>query len=151
MMECLCGYRFCYECGCPGANCSCSPEGHYFWDNCLDRQAMRQAPPRATPDRDNGLINLQSHIAQRKREAHAVRVRADRRCQRQDREAERMDDSNWNTQWLYRSGGRESTNRILHQIYTGTDRTNSKSMQFGVVRQDVNEEMFGVGAIRYCQ
>lgn len=35
-MECLCGYRFCYACGSMGADCSCSPQLHFFWDNVLD-------------------------------------------------------------------------------------------------------------------
>jgi len=32
-MECLCGYRFCYDCGSQGAHCLCSPAHHVFTDN----------------------------------------------------------------------------------------------------------------------
>lgn len=32
-MQCRCGFRFCFECGEPGANCSCTPAAHGFWDN----------------------------------------------------------------------------------------------------------------------
>jgi E3 ubiquitin-protein ligase RNF144 len=32
-MQCRCGYRFCFECGAPGAKCSCTPAAHGFWDN----------------------------------------------------------------------------------------------------------------------
>lgn len=32
-MQCRCGYRFCFECGAPGATCGCTPSAHGFWDN----------------------------------------------------------------------------------------------------------------------
>jgi len=36
-MQCRCGYRFCFECGAPGAKCSCTPAAHGFWDNTRGR------------------------------------------------------------------------------------------------------------------
>jgi hypothetical protein len=32
-MECLCGFRFCFQCGAPNATCMCNPTDHLFWDN----------------------------------------------------------------------------------------------------------------------
>eukprot|EP00756_Hemistasia_phaeocysticola_P057480 Hpha_TRINITY_DN34087_c0_g1::TRINITY_DN34087_c0_g1_i1::g.30560::m.30560/K10630/RBCK1, HOIL1; RanBP-type and C3HC4-type zinc finger-containing protein 1 len=32
-MMCLCGFRFCYECGSENAQCGCTPSSHGFWDN----------------------------------------------------------------------------------------------------------------------
>ena len=33
LLECVCGYRFCYECGAPGAACSCDGPNHIFERN----------------------------------------------------------------------------------------------------------------------
>lgn len=47
LMQCLCGYRFCWTCGeTPGSEecCNCSPPDHYFYDNIVDRMA-RPGPP----------------------------------------------------------------------------------------------------------
>jgi Ring finger domain/IBR domain, a half RING-finger domain len=32
-MECLCGYRFCFNCGAQNADCLCTPSHHHFWRN----------------------------------------------------------------------------------------------------------------------
>ena len=32
-MKCLCGYRFCYQCGSENAQCDCTPAHHGFTDN----------------------------------------------------------------------------------------------------------------------
>lgn len=41
-MECLCGCRFCYECGSLDAQCSCTNGNHSYWDNVLRRPATRE-------------------------------------------------------------------------------------------------------------
>jgi len=35
-VQCLCGWRFCWQCGSVGARCECNP-GHGFFDNVLRR------------------------------------------------------------------------------------------------------------------
>ena len=45
LMECLCGYRFCFRCGQQGGNCSCTPAHHVFWDNVQNRNSSRQHTP----------------------------------------------------------------------------------------------------------
>lgn len=36
-MKCLCGYRFCYQCGAENAVCGCTPSHHGFVDNVTGR------------------------------------------------------------------------------------------------------------------
>lgn len=70
-MECLCGYRFCYNCGSPGGICTCG-NSRTFINN----------PLRSVPDdliRDiNGQVDLRSTLMQRKvrRECEQQRRRA---------------------------------------------------------------------------
>lgn len=45
LMECLCGYRFCFECGRQGGDCHCTPEHHVFWDNVCHRNSSRDHQP----------------------------------------------------------------------------------------------------------
>jgi len=69
LMECLCGYRFCYRCQSQGAQCSCPDsdpiQDHVFWDNIL-----QDAPPleaREAPiDDETGHLDLRRHIIQTK-------------------------------------------------------------------------------------
>ena len=37
-MKCICGYRFCYQCGAENAQCDCTPSHHGFIDNKTGRQ-----------------------------------------------------------------------------------------------------------------
>jgi hypothetical protein len=91
LMECMCGYRFCYRCGSQGAQCSCTPLNHYFWDNILDRQAHRAAPQVAAVDRETGHVDLQGYIRRQ-------RVRRERQ---EEREAtERMIDEIISDAWF---------------------------------------------------
>ena len=39
-MKCLCGYRFCYQCGSENAQCDCTPAHHGFTDNKTGRGDM---------------------------------------------------------------------------------------------------------------
>ena len=79
LMECLCGYRFCYKCGRQGGNCRCSPATHGFWDNILDRHSPRRvAPLRASRDDETGVVDLKSHIEQRKKKQRDEQLRLDR-------------------------------------------------------------------------
>lgn len=68
LMECLCGYRFCYSCGSQGATCFCTPPNHYFWDNVRDCSADRRAPPRAPTNQESGEVNLREHIERRRQD-----------------------------------------------------------------------------------
>lgn len=40
-VQCLCGYRFCYECGSENAQCGCTPANHGFWDNKINKADFR--------------------------------------------------------------------------------------------------------------
>lgn len=70
LMECLCGYRFCFECGL--AECICDmpiSEDHGYWDNVLNRYSDRSVPTDVAPvDDETGLVNLKRHIQSRIRE-----------------------------------------------------------------------------------
>mmetsp|Transcript_6536 Transcript_6536/g.11866 ORF Transcript_6536/g.11866 Transcript_6536/m.11866 type:complete len:246 (+) Transcript_6536:93-830(+) len=52
-MQCLCGWRFCFECKTPihdDSVCDCFYEAHDFYDNILKSEGMDQAPTVATQD-----------------------------------------------------------------------------------------------------
>lgn len=67
LMECLCGFRYCYACGSPRAQCDCTPAHHYFWDNILDQSAPRQPPVAARIDQETRQItNLASYLRREK-------------------------------------------------------------------------------------
>ena len=116
MMECLCGYRFCYGCGSTNAECSCTPAHHNFWDNVLDKFADYSDPVQALVDEETGLINLRAHIIERKRQYRTEQVRFVRKIQRirilQEQEEE-MNDFTSSAKWLYCK--REVGLRILEQ------------------------------------
>ena len=90
MMECLCGYRFCYDCGAPGARCSCTPANHCFWDNVLDRSRFFRGDvgyAEAPVDEETGQIDLRAHITrarERNREARLRRLQ-EREIKRQEK------------------------------------------------------------------
>ena len=81
MMECLCGYRFCYSCGSQGAQCSCSPSNHYFWDNILD-DFSRTAPECATADVATGSVELKDHMVKRQRQQRQHEMQCERSYER---------------------------------------------------------------------
>ena len=53
-MQCLCGYRFCWNCESQGSSCDCTPRNHVFWDNVLHCNAYGQARV-ATPEETQDL------------------------------------------------------------------------------------------------
>eukprot|EP00754_Rhynchopus_humris_P050861 Rhum_TRINITY_DN9197_c0_g2::Rhum_TRINITY_DN9197_c0_g2_i1::g.32055::m.32055 len=62
-MKCRCGYRFCFVCLAPNAQCSCSGDNHGFWDNRKgtgDFKNLRGSrgahPPEASKGWVGGLI-----------------------------------------------------------------------------------------------
>ena len=42
-MQCRCGYRFCFACGCEGATCVCTPYNHGFINNVTGRAEFATA------------------------------------------------------------------------------------------------------------
>eukprot|EP00547_Thalassionema_nitzschioides_P001248 CAMPEP_0194216464 /NCGR_PEP_ID=MMETSP0156-20130528/19024_1 /TAXON_ID=33649 /ORGANISM="Thalassionema nitzschioides, Strain L26-B" /LENGTH=370 /DNA_ID=CAMNT_0038945241 /DNA_START=148 /DNA_END=1257 /DNA_ORIENTATION=+ len=78
LMECLCGYRFCFDCGTQGGKCDCAPATHGFWDNVLNTHCDRsQAPLVADPQ----TLDLKSHLEKRTQQGEK-RTRALQRARR---------------------------------------------------------------------
>lgn len=115
MMECLCGYRFCFGCSSPGAECSCTPSHHFFWDNILDEPANRAAPVTADTDESTGHIELRNHIQERKRKDTQERVRKGRldRRARLRREEQELDEATASASWLF-CGTNKTSICMLH-------------------------------------
>jgi len=62
LMECVCGWRFCYNCGEPGDHCDCNP-GHYFENNDESYEEVSESILKEGPILDaNGSINLKACI-----------------------------------------------------------------------------------------
>lgn len=109
-MECLCGYRFCYKCGAPGAECDCTPSHHYFWDSIVDRIAYsRSVPDQSIP----AEINWKAHMEKRKGEP----VRQAREIARDKRYKEdaKVDEVTCGAKWLFCSKPEKSL-YILQQL-----------------------------------
>ena len=125
MMECLCGWRFCYRCGSQGANCSCTPAHHYFWDNVLGRTGgNRASAPLAAPrNEETGQVNLREHIQKRKDKEHAEMVRKERRARKgrieieQSLEAAQLSSScTSNGRWLHCTTTASSLQMLSQQV-----------------------------------
>jgi hypothetical protein len=118
LMECLCGYRFCYGCGSQGAECPCTPENHVFFDNIARRNADRGAQEGAAVDEDTGFVDLLAHIERRRRQEQAAKVRRERDERRRDEEWERKsaeeDGFTLSAKWLFYASSQKSL-RVLQQ------------------------------------
>jgi len=80
LIECLCGYRFCYQCNSPGGRCECN-EGHGF----LGAEWGSREEYIIQPVRDsNGRVNLKSCIEKRNRAWSGRWVRLERQYRRQE-------------------------------------------------------------------
>mmetsp|Transcript_3317 Transcript_3317/g.5554 ORF Transcript_3317/g.5554 Transcript_3317/m.5554 type:complete len:361 (+) Transcript_3317:97-1179(+) len=80
LIECLCGYRFCYHCNAPGGRCECN-EGHGF----LGLEWGSHEEYIIQPVRDsNGFVDLKSCIEQRRRKLEGEWIRQNRYYQRQE-------------------------------------------------------------------
>ena len=82
LMECLCGFRFCYACGSPGAQCVHTSRRHFYWDNVLNQNAPRQAPQPAIVDQETGQIDLAAY--------RLSRIRFSSQFQSSDQQAARL-------------------------------------------------------------
>jgi hypothetical protein len=153
MLECLCGYRFCFRCSSPGARCTCTPSHHVFWDNVFDIASDRAAvaPLLAGMDDETGHVNLLSHIRQRKAHAHMVAYRGQRalehkraktrranqwrreRLERQER-TKVMDETFLMIKWFFQ--GRGAGLRMLGQI----SQTSMRRVERFHRRRQVEEE-----------
>ena len=67
-MQCICGYRFCFQCGMQGATCTCTPPNHIFWDNILQQDAWYTESPVATPEELQDMRSFMTASAARARE-----------------------------------------------------------------------------------
>ena len=77
LMECLCGYRFCYNCGAADGSCNCTP-GHIF-DN--DDFELNDRAENTEPIRDSrGVVDIGSCI--RRREIREKRM--ERRLEKEE-------------------------------------------------------------------
>ena len=117
MMECLCGYRFCYGCGAQNAACGCTPQHHSFWDNVLDRNAGHSEPQEAPVDEATGRVtSLVAHIQTRKKKDSDDQLRISRKndVYRYQRELLQADALDWSGKWLFLP--ETSTIRVLTQM-----------------------------------
>jgi len=81
LIECLCGYRFCYQCNAPGGKCNCNV-GHGF----LGLEWGSNAEYIIQPARDsNGFVDFKSCIEQRRWKLEGQWVRHNRRYRQQGR------------------------------------------------------------------
>ncbi len=71
LIECLCGYRFCYNCGAPGGRCDCN-SGHGFLG--LEWGSLEEYIIQPLRD-ENGFVDMKSSIEQRRRKEEEYRVR----------------------------------------------------------------------------
>mmetsp|Transcript_34603 Transcript_34603/g.74806 ORF Transcript_34603/g.74806 Transcript_34603/m.74806 type:complete len:384 (-) Transcript_34603:208-1359(-) len=62
LVECLCGYRFCYGCGIPGGECTCEPT--HMFDNDRYERNDAYVPPVLIRDGD-GRVDLRLSICRR--------------------------------------------------------------------------------------
>lgn len=158
LMECLCGYRFCYGCGSPNAQCRCTPAHHYFWDNVLDRAAPRQALPTCTLVDSDGHIDLKHHLEQRWQNQRAEQTRQERQnrrnqCFREQREWE-SDLPTSSAIWMFGSRTNQGGLRILNQIVQKSKlratrgRLNYNRM---VERQQLDGGLFGAKWLYDCK
>ena len=126
LMECLCGFRFCYGCGSQGAQCSCTPANHVFYDNIIGRNAGRGAQEGAAVDEQTGLVDLLAHIERRKRQERAAQVRREREIRRQDEEWERMeaekDGFTLSAKWLFFTSSQKGLRVLQQQMRAGSVR-----------------------------
>jgi len=129
-MECLCGCRFCYACGSPHAQCSCTPLRHHFWDNHRNKQSHRHVTPLHAPrDDETGLVDLRRHIKDQARRARTERVQLERRSRKDEveREASMLYQWNptysntctWNGTWIFCSPSQTVSTRVLLQKLRG--------------------------------
>lgn len=91
LMECLCGYRFCFSCGESECRCHRDDEAvdndddvanHGYWDNVLQRYSDRSMPSTVAPaDVETGVVDLKRHIQIRKEEEQARRSEERKRRQ----------------------------------------------------------------------
>lgn len=115
-MMCLCGYRFCYRCGAPGAACSCiENQGHGWFHNGLPDRMSRFLTEYdlalvAQPDERTGHIDLKRHLRQ-------VAVRKERAMRLDQNISEsyirELCPLVGNAQWLFASSSRAATLEML--------------------------------------
>jgi hypothetical protein len=81
LIECLCGYRFCYQCNSPGGRCECN-EGHGFLG--LEWASREEYIIRPIRDAD-GCVNLKSCIERRNLKLAGQGIHLDRQYTRLER------------------------------------------------------------------
>lgn len=143
LMECMCGFRFCYRCGSQGAECSCTPDHHSFWDNVVDRAASPEAGPVASVDEATGQVNLLAHILKRKRKEEGRRKQRKRRAMRRTahKECQFLDEFTSSAKWLFCPVERAGL-RMLDQYYRGLATTleRQEDSYWSRIREDDERE-----------
>ncbi|CAB9528844.1 expressed unknown protein [Seminavis robusta] len=150
MMECLCGFRFCYGCGAPGAQCDCTPSNHFFWDNISDCRARTVAPLEAPADPETGRVDLRAHIHKRKAMEHADKWRRKRALERvseqrariaarnkKQRELMEIDEAVLSAKWLFH--GNNLASRMLVQIMNKTCKRRERALQLFRIQSEQTE------------
>mmetsp|Transcript_4339 Transcript_4339/g.9759 ORF Transcript_4339/g.9759 Transcript_4339/m.9759 type:complete len:441 (+) Transcript_4339:172-1494(+) len=108
LIECLCGWRFCYKCGQPGGTCGCN-FGHGF----LETEGWTSAAPLRDP---NGVVNLRQCMHRKK-----IRREREQRCNAVEIELQRWDNPSektsnlctWNGRWIFDCTSLSSSVRML--------------------------------------
>lgn len=80
LIECLCGYRFCYKCNAPGGRCDCN-RGHGFLG--LEWGSLEEYIIQPVRD-ENGFVDIKSCIEQRRWKQEGERVRNNRYYRRHE-------------------------------------------------------------------
>mmetsp|Transcript_15601 Transcript_15601/g.29499 ORF Transcript_15601/g.29499 Transcript_15601/m.29499 type:complete len:353 (-) Transcript_15601:56-1114(-) len=69
-LQCICGYRVCWKCRAPKANCGCNP-GHGFIDNATGRATFGESKPATKED----LEDLKSFLKRRRNQHEEQRTK----------------------------------------------------------------------------
>ena len=101
-MECLCGYRFCFQCGAQGSNCSCTGSHHGFWDNIFQELSLSRGREPAPPQMNLGhyIQNTRQQIIQEKERQRVRDLRAWKR-HLAEVEAAQVDQFTLSAPWLF--------------------------------------------------
>lgn len=143
MMECLCGFRFCYNCSSPGCQCSCTPANHVFWDNTNDCWADRD--PKTAQDfwkEETDQEDLWEKLLWTT--GQSIREARDCRAEDNQREQDELEEPISRAPWLFcsREAGLRTLNSIMNAKNTRKERVKAKA-KFASEQRHMEEVSFG--------
>ena len=124
LIECLCGYRFCYQCNAPGGRCECNAGHGFLGENWGTREEYIDQPIRGS----DGFVDFKSCIERRRCQYEGQWERWDRRDLRRQRWRESEMFWGCNTQtckaietchgrWIFACKTNQASAQILNNIF----------------------------------